>query len=236
MGNRFAARFVVRCLFVSSLIMLGVREAGASIIDLRNLPNNFEQLAFGRPNTVFYAQSVIADDLFLNEGRVRLRASSGTSILFNFLVTGDRVDGGGGLGFAPDLNDIRYNSGMLSAPNSATLTEFTVTPNIPVINGERLFLVFDTLSYPTSGSGPMWATQFNAAVDPYPAGEFVFFNQTGQTTFAQVNALPWDHRSVNNEDLGILAKFSSIVPEPGCTVGVVSVMLLAGSAVRRRGR
>jgi hypothetical protein len=92
---------------------------------------------------VFYAQSVIADDVSFNEARVRARSLSSANLLFNILVTGGRSDPSDGLGFAPDLSDIRFNSGMLPAGPNQPFTEFTVEPHIPVAPGA-----------PSSTSGP----------------------------------------------------------------------------------
>jgi hypothetical protein len=205
----------------------------ASVIDLRNLSGNFEQQTFGRPFSPFEGQSVIANNVFLDEVRGRIHALTG-NVLFNILITGDRPDSGDGfpsLGFAPDLADIRYNSGMLAATPAGGLTEFTVHPNIGVTNGERLFIVFDAFSYPASASGNIWATKQGAATDPYPAGELVYFNPLhGETTFADVNNNLWGHFGSFNEDLGILASFS--MPEPtGCAM---AGMFLAGAVLRRR--
>ena len=96
------------------LILSGVTSpAKAGFIDLRSLPGNFDQSAFGQTNTVLYAQSVIADDVFMNEARATLRSFTGTNLDFNFMITGSRSDVGG-LGFAPNLLDIRFNSGTLT--------------------------------------------------------------------------------------------------------------------------
>src|SRR4051812_17936152 len=114
----FSGKFLILSLCALSGIG-AMRNAAANTVDLRNLPNNFEQVTFGRPNTVIYAQSVIADDLLMSEARARVHCTSaGSSIQFNFMITGDRPDtpAAGGLGFAPDLADIRFNSGLLTAP------------------------------------------------------------------------------------------------------------------------
>jgi MYXO-CTERM domain-containing protein len=221
----------------AALILLTAQGAAAGTTDLRGLPDNFEQTSFGQTDTVLYAQSVIADDLYLSAAAARVRAENfSPDVLFNFMITGDRPDLGfppGGLGFAPDLSDVRYSSGTLTA--GQVMSDFTITPNIPVTPGERLFLVFDAFSYPASGLGVMEATEFGAAVDPYPAGEFVFFNQagTGVTSFAEIDQLPWEHRSPENEDLAFMASFSA-TPEPA-SLGVLAVGGL-GLLRRRRGK
>ncbi|MGH7938543.1 MAG: PEP-CTERM sorting domain-containing protein [Chthoniobacterales bacterium] len=186
--------------------------AQASTTDLRGLPGNFDQTTFGQPNTTFYAQSVVADSTVFNSATLQLIATAG-DINFNFLITGARADGGGGLGFAPDLSNILYNSGELTAGSGNPLTDFTINPNVPVANGQLLFLVVESLSYPGSGSGAVEATAFNGPTDLYPPGEFVFINSNPGDTYATINALPWAHRSVNNEDLAFAVTFSS-VPEP----------------------
>ena len=223
------------------LILSGVTSpAKAGFVDLRSQPGNFDQSTFGQTNTVLYAQSVIADNVFMNEARATLKSDSGTNLNFNFMITGSRSDVGG-LGFAPNLLDIRFNSGTLTALANTPNTEFTVNPNISVTVSERLFLVFDAFSYPGTGSGTIRATQFNAAVDPYPQGEYVYFNRGTQTTFTQVNAANWSHRSPNNEDLAIYASFNNgpvnAVPAPaGLLLGLTGLpaLGLAGWVRRRR--
>ena len=220
---------------LAAIIALGAAvvaaaDAQASVIDLRDLASNIEQQAFGQPNTVFYAQSVIADGTFINEARVRVTTlSGGGPILFNFMITGDRVDAGGGLGFAPDLLDIRFNSGMLAEPVGGGETEFVISPNIVVAPGERMFLVFDAFSYPASGVGSMEATELNA-VDHYLLGEFVFFNQSGQSTFEQINGLTWVHRGPDGQDLAILVSFTDGQAAPAPTPLALILLGLAGIA------
>ncbi|HEY2801442.1 MAG TPA: PEP-CTERM sorting domain-containing protein [Chthoniobacterales bacterium] len=222
-------------LSICALCTLAGLAAQASTTDLRGLPGNFDQTTFGQPNTTFYAQSVVADDAFLNSATLQLIATAG-NINFNFLITGARPDGGGGLGFAPDLSNILFNSGELTAVNGNPLTDFTLNPNVPVANGQLLFLVVESLSYPGSGNGAVEATAFNGATDQYPPGEFVFINTNPGDTYATVNGEPWAHRSPNNEDLAFAVTFSS-VPEPATTalLGLaVGGFVLAGFRRRRR--
>ncbi|MHC4416415.1 MAG: hypothetical protein ACYS0G_14160 [Planctomycetota bacterium] len=221
-------------LFVATAVAVAGFQATAlgGLIDLRDLPGNFDQFTWGQPDTTIYAQSVLATDVLFNEFRFRGESTSGTDILFNIIVTGDRVDGGGGLGFSPDFNDIRYTSGNLTIQAGTGLNEVTVNPNINVANNERLFIVLNTFSFPTSGSGYVRATEFNAPVDPYLPGEFVFINTGGlpANTLQDLNNFNWSHRSGNNEDLAILASF---IPAPGA-LALLGLAGLAGSR-RRRG-
>ena len=211
--------------------MLGFATIAYGSVDLRNLPSNVYQGNFGQPFTPFFAQSVIADNVLMDEASGLINPIM--TLKFNFMITGDRPDAGGGLGFAPDLSDIRFNSGELNLASGQGLTEIVIHPNITVTSGERLFLVFDAFSYLTSGTVLMRATEYDAVVDPYPPGEFVYFNSTGQTTFAQVNGQSWEHRGRNNEDLAIFASF--VAPEPGsfCLLGVAACVI-TGCGFRRR--
>ncbi len=211
----------------------GLQSAAlASIIDLRDLPGNFDQFSWGQPDTTIYAQSIVADDVVLNEFIFRAGSTSGTDILYNIIVTGDRSDAGGGLGLSPDFNDIRYTSGNLSI--GPALTKVTVNPNIIVANGETLFFVLNTFSFPTSGSGFVRATEFNGAVDQYVPGEFVFLNTggLGANTLQDLNAFNWSHRFDANEDLAISVTFRPI-PGPGA-IALVGLAGLAGFGRRRR--
>jgi len=209
-----------------------VSSSFASDIDLRGLPGNFDQQTFGQPNTNFYAQGVIADAPLMNRAILQLNALSG-NITFNFLITGGRADGGGGLGFAPDLSNILFNSGQLTAMSGHGLTDFTITPNLTFVPGARLFLVVETLSYPSSGNGAVEATAFNGS-DHYPPGEFVYINTVPGDTYATVNLRAWSHRFGFNEDLAFEANF---VPEPATTallaVGLGGLVL---TRLRRRNR
>jgi len=212
----------------------GLQSAAlASIIDLRDLPGNFDQATWGQPDTTIYAQSIVADDAVLNEFIFRAGSTSGTDILYNIIVTGGRADGGGGLGLSPDFNDIRYTSGDLSI--GAGLTEVMVNPNINVTDGETLFFVLSTFGFPASGSGFVRATEFNGAVDQYVPGEFVFINTggLGADTLQDLNAFNWSHRFDFNEDLAISVTFRPI-PGPGA-IALLGLAGLAGFGRRRRG-
>lgn len=199
--------------------------ASASVIDLRNLPGEFDQSSWGRPNTMIYAQSVIADDI--NFATIEMRAS-GPNILFNILITGDQP-GAGGLGFVPDFSDVRYNSGqkVVNGTNVATL----VNPNVGVSNGERLFVVFEAFSYPNSGLGSMRCTEFNGAQDKYLPGEFVYYNIAGEGKLTDTNPNAWGHRSANNEDIALLMVFDN-VPAPSS----LALLGLGGLVAARRRR
>jgi cysteine-rich repeat protein len=195
-----------------SLILLGPIAATASTVDLRSLVGNFDQSSWGQSNTTLYAQSLVADGTTLEEVRFSATCDSGTPILFQLLITGARADAGGGLGLAPNFADIRFSSGSLSIPSGAGTVEVTVTPNLPVTVTETLFVVLDTFSYPTSGVGTVRATAYGAAIDPYPAGEFVFLNTLGTEPDLQaLDSETWSHRSLDNEDLAVLAIFASSV-------------------------
>ena len=239
-GARSKARtcgvlMLVAVALASAQVLIFEGLAQASTIDLRGLPGNFDQTTIGQPNTTFYAQSVVADSTFLNSATLQLLSTSGSNIMFNFLITGARPDGGGGLGFAPDLSNILYNSGELQAVAGNPLTDFTVNPNVPVANGQLIFLVVESLSYPASGSGAVEATAFDGPTDQYTPGEFVFFNTNPGDTYATVNSQPWSHRFVDNEDLAFAATFSS-VPEPATTtlLGLAAGGFVLAELRRRR--
>ena len=209
-----------------ALVLTGLAApASASIIDLRNTPGEFDQSSWGRPNTMIYAQSVIADDI--NFATIEMRAS-GANILFNILITGDQP-GAGGLGFVPDFSDVRYNSGqkVVNGNNIATL----VNPNVGVSNGERLFVVFEAFSYVNSGLGTMKCTAFNGPNDWYLPGEFVFYNIAGEGKLTDTNPNTWGHRSANNEDIALLMVFDNI-PAPSS----MSLLGLGGLVAARRRR
>lgn len=223
----------MKCLttaLVGGLVLTCTSSAFSSVIDITQDPNEFDQAAWGWPNTVIYAQSVIADDFLFSLIEMRSTHSSGGDILFNVLITGDRL-GGAGLGYEPDMTDIRYNSGMQSIPAGGGLTLTSVNPNLAVTPGERLFVVFESFSYPTSGSGTMRATQFNGPNDWYVPGEFVFVNTTGEQSLADFNNASWGHRFANNEDLALLMEFK--VPAPA-TAALLGLAGLAGFGRRRR--
>lgn len=224
-----------------SSLALGVTAAASfglagtalgGIVDLRDLNGNFDQFTWGQPDTTIYAQSVQADDTFLSEFRFRATPSGNGDLLFNVIVTGARADGGGGLGMAPDFSDIRFNSGQLSINGGAGQTEVTVNPNLGVTNGELLFFVLDTFSFPGSGSGSVRATAFNGQ-DQYTPGEFVFINTggLGANTLQDLDNFAWSHRFDNGEDLAIFAEFTS--PAPGA-LALLAVGGLLGTRRRRR--
>ena len=213
-------------------IVLGAQAASAGTIDLRNLPGNFDQQSWNGGGTRLYAQSVVADDV--NLATFSFTPFLGAQALdYRVYVTGDRADGGG-LGFAPDFSDIRFDSGDLTLPAGSGQAEQTFNPNLAVSLGERLFLVFDSL---TSGGGsvPILATEFGAATDPYLDGEFVYSNLSYGA--ALDNAIGWDHRASNNEDLAILAVFNGgAQPTPEPEAALLLGLGLAGVAAFRRRR
>ncbi len=150
--------------------------------------------------------------------------------MFNVMVTGSRA-GGGGLGFEPDMLDIRYNSGQQTIPVGGVRHLTSVDPNLPVTVGERLFVVFESFSYPSSGVGSMVATQFNGPNDWYKPGEFVFANTTNEGSLGDFNNATWGHRFDNNEDLALLMEFK--IPAPA-TAALLGLAGLAGGRRRRR--
>lgn len=220
-------------LSICTICTLAGLSAQASTTDLRGLPGNFDQTTFGQPNTTFYAQSVLSDSTFLNSATLQLIATAG-NIDFNFLITGSRPDGGGGLGFAPDLSNILYST-ALTAVSGNPLTDFTINPNVPVANGQLLFLVVESLSYPNTGSGAVEATAFDGPTDQYLPGEFVFINSNPGDTYATINGQAWAHRFGDNEDLAFAVTFSS-VPEPATTalLGLAAVGFVLVAFRRRR--
>ena len=198
-----------KLLAASALALVGVGSAYAGTIDLRNLPGNFNQSSWNGGGTRFYAQSFIADANVLEELRFII-GSGGVGNQYNIEITGARVDGGGGLGFAPDFNSIFFQTG----PLATVLGETVLNPNAVVGNGTRIFVVLDGLS-PAGSNNTIQATQFNGPVDQYLPGEFVFSNAAYGP--APSNALSWDHRSPNREDLAMLVRFgggANNVPEP----------------------
>ncbi len=186
---------------------LGCEDVNCEIpcIDLFDA-GTFDQSSWGRPNTVIYAQSVLACGGNVSEVRMRATHTGGNDIMFNLVITGTR-SGGGGLGQEPDFNDIRYTSNMQTIPAGGGLTEVTINPNQSVNEGELLWMVFESFSYPNSGVGTMRATPFNGGQDLYPDGEFVFANLSGEQTLQDFNNAGWGHRQPNNQDLGISVAF-----------------------------
>lgn len=222
----------------AGLVALGsIGAANAGVIDTRDLPGNDAQAPWGFTNTQFYAQSVVPDAPLWNELRVRIDPSGTFSledIDYQILITGARADGGGGLGLAPDFDNILFSSGQLSLVGTAGLTEVTVIPNINVDVGVPLFFVLDDFSFPSVGNAAVRSTTFLGAVDQYLPGEFVFFNTSGEASLAEINLLPWTHRGDVNQDLAFLAVFtdSQQIPEPSSLA--LMVIALGGLGVLMR--
>lgn len=214
---------------VGGLVLTLTSSGFSSLIDITQDPNEFDQSAWGRPNTVIYAQGVVADDVLFSLIEMRASWTGGGPILFNVMVTGSRA-GGGGLGFEPDMTDIRYNSGQRQIPVGGVRTLTVVDPNLAVTVGERLFVVFESFSYPNSGVGTMVATQFNGPNDWYLPGEFVFVNTGNEQNLGDFNNANWGHRFGNNEDLALKMEFKIPAPATAALLG------LAGFVVRRRRR
>ena len=205
---------------------VGLAEAGT--IDLMPYATA-SQGRWGEPSPLLYAQSIVADDSVLSEVRMSARSMEINDIQFNILVTGTRPTIGG-LGLLPDMTDIRFNSGLLTIPLNAGFLERAAYPDVRVNVGETVFLVFDTFSYPSSGAGQMRATPYNGQTDRYPPGEFVYCGYRGASPNLEgFNAMPWEHRSGHNQDLGIKAVF---VPEPAA----MFLLGLGGLVMIRRRR
>ncbi|RJP30934.1 MAG: hypothetical protein C4547_16035 [Phycisphaerales bacterium] len=196
------------CTAVAAVVCLAGVAVAQPCYDLRDKPGNFDQSSWGRPNTVIYAQTIEACGGNVSEVRVRGTHRSGNAIMFNLVITGTHARGGG-LGFEPDFNDIRYTSSMQTIPVGGGMTEVTINPNQAVTEGELLAFVFESFSYPNSGVGTMRATQFGGPQDQYPPGEFVFANMSNQQSLQDFNNATWGHRSPNNEDLALLVEFGA---------------------------
>ncbi len=216
-------------LFCAVLPALAGSIAGAGVVDLRDLPGNFDQALWGHPDTTMYAQSVQATDVFLDEFRFRATSTSVGGINYTLVVTGARPDAGG-LGWAPNLTDIRYESSLSNIDGSGIMNEAVFNPNINVANGELLFFVLNTYTVGPTGIGTVRATEFNGT-DQYLPGEFVFLNTSGPgASLDDLIGMDWSHRFDNGEDLAIFASFS--VPTPG-TIFVLGIGALAGTRRRR---
>ncbi len=216
-------------LFYAVLPTLAGSIAIAGVVDLRDLPNNFDQSSWGHPDTTMYAQSVQATDVFLDEFRFRATSFSAGGINYTLVITGARADAGG-LGWAPDLTDIRYESAVSNIDGSGIMNEAVFNPNINVNNGELLFFVLNTYTVGPTGIGTVRATEFNGP-DQYLPGEFVFLNTGGPgNSLNDLIGADWSHRFDNGEDLAIFASFS--VPTPG-TLFLLGAGALAGTRRRR---
>ncbi|NNE05025.1 MAG: hypothetical protein HKO64_05240 [Xanthomonadales bacterium] len=234
---------------ISFLVAAPVAVAGT--VDLRDLPGNFDQSSWNGGGTRFYAQSLLADDNYLTSVAFR-PVPQGGGQEFQFYITGARV-AGGGLGFEPDFNDIRFISDKGTLPPVADgFVELACDPNATVTPDETVFLVFDGLTE-TGPSAKVRATEFGGT-EKYPPGEFVFLN----TTYGPPpdNSSSWSHRAGDNEDLAVLAVFADQpvangldcgnvifrqpeVPVPtmsqaALTTMLVLLALLGGLAIRRR--
>ncbi len=172
--------------------------------DLRGPATN-DQSTWGRPNTVIYAQSVVACNKYLEEVRMRATHTGGNDIQFNVVVTGSRLNNSpvsSSMGVQPNFADTRWTS----RPQRITpggVKEVTVNPRIGVNVGETYFIVFESFSHVGSGRGTMKTTPFNGGNDLYPSGEFVFANLTNQTKLTDFDSANYGHRNANKQDLGV---------------------------------
>jgi len=216
-------------IFCAVLPILAGSLATASEVDLRDLPGNFDQASWGHPDTVMYAQSIMASDSFLDEFRFRATSGSAGGVNYTLVITGARAVADG-LGWAPDLTDIRYESGVSNIAGDGVMHEAVFNPNIGVSNGELLFFVLNTYTVGPTGVGTIRATEFNGA-DQYAPGEFVFLNTGGPGgSLNDLIGSAWSHRAGSGQDLAIFASFT--IPAPG-TFLVLGVGALAGSRRRR---
>ena len=172
------------------LLLCGaLSQAQAGIINILDLAGNFDQGSWGSPNTQFYAQSVAPDDSIWQELTFRVTPEDEGDISYQVLITGARADGGGGLGLAPDFDNILFSTGELSLAGDAGLTEITLVLDLDTSGYDILFFVLDDFSFASTGTAEVRATELGALVDPYAPGEFVFFNTTGQASLAEINLL-----------------------------------------------
>lgn len=208
-------------LVAAALALAPSVAAAQDCLDLREF--EFEQSPWGRPNTVLYAQSVVACGDVLSEVSMRARHDGGPDVLFAVLVTGTRP-GGGGLGQEPDLADIRWRSPRQTI-RRGQCEEIVVSPNLAVEEGDLLWIVFDAFSYPASGWGVVLATMFNGSDDLYPPGEFVYVNDTGEQELEDFNARNWGHRGPFNEDLALRVRFG---PTKNCRYRAKRVLARGG--------
>lgn len=232
-GKHLAGRLGIAV--AAAVLCASAIPATASTIELRPYETG-RIFSFGPdPGTGFFAQGVVADDIFLEEIGLLLAGTPDT-LVYNVLVTGARTDGGGALGLAPDFDNILFNSGA-NTLTSTNLTNYDWTVGTPVVNGDTYFIVIDAYTPPVS-TGLGNAAAVNQGIDPvhfYADGEFVFYNPSPGETLANINTNTWDRLSSHDTTMAFRAVFSDhVIPEPASMV-----ILGAGAAAlawrRRRG-
>ena len=215
-----------------STLTLGLSAAivNADVVDLRDLPGNFDQQTWGHNDTTLYAQSLLATGSLFEEFRFRATSDSPEGIDYTLVVTGARVDpNASGLGWAPDLTDIRYESALSNIAGTGSVQEAAFGLDLDVTEGELLFVILNTYTVGITGSGTVRATEFNGE-DQYAPGEFVFLNTSGPgEDLSELAGQSWSHRASAGEDLAIYASF---VPAPGS----LALFGLGSIAFTRRSR
>ena len=202
--------------------------AGASLIDNR-AGADAATIYFGQPDTVLYAQGITADDVFLADVGLRLanEQAGSSNTEFSLLVTGARADGGGGLGMAPDLSNVLFDSGLNTLTN-ASFMDFDWNVNVAVTSGAMYFIVIDSRPYPTSNDDGVAASYSS---DVYAGGEFVYWNSW---MGGDPNAGAWTRWQY--PDMAFMANFTSDTPVPPVPEPATLTLLgvsLGGLALRQ---
>ena len=179
--------------------------ASAGIIDLRDLPGNFDQGTFGATGTgtEHYAQSLTADDSSLVELIFGINDLQGGS--FRAQITGARSAGLAGTGAAPDAENILFEQTLNHLGGG--LQWFTINPGVATTVGDIYFLNLNGFDG-TLETALVRATEYGGT-DQYAGGEFLFSNDDSDLS----NSLFWSSRYSVNEDLAIRAVFGEGAPE-----------------------
>lgn len=211
-------------------VVLSFTPTYAGVVNLLDLPVSelVFQSALGQQYTDLYAQSIVASGTRLDDFAFYGVAFDG-DLNYSLLVTGARSINGG-TQFVPQLTDIRYDSGLQTLLPSDGARTVSFAPMLPVRDGERLFVVFDTYSHPADSFGYVLSTKLDGT-DHYQPGEFLFLNTHSTGELESLESETWTHRGDSQQDLAVRFQFSTTaVPEPS-SIWLVALTVFASTSL-----
>ena len=230
--------------FLAFTVLLAAPLSAQTTIETTSFWDGLMQVQpFGKPNTATYGQTFVApsSDNVLESFSFFLRdLGGGPDLQFQGYVAAFDPT----IGVSRIIGANLFTSAVRAGPTTATFTRYDFdVGGLALTPGSTYVAFLSTAGHfgaiPLDTGMVSWGQIQTAAIDPYPAGHFVFSNNGND--FALLSTLPWT--SFDGGDLAFELRFTGgpepspgVVPEPSTVLlmGTGMGILLLGVVRRRR--